>query len=281
MKLLFVFCEGPHDAQFLGRMLKESDQYAEFKKPIKDYPFPLNGYLNKKFKNRNIDEIRIGKTDNSIVPACAYCNIEQDSLILPISTGGMDKILESIALLEEIKNSFAPDILAYSEQGVENLSILFLYDADSRGVEATATLFNQRFAECFPAGTTISPNLWANLNGYSLGLFIFTGTDGNTGTLEDNIVELFRNSDANLFQDAESFVNNKFELITAGSDQLAHETKKKKGMLTACGQAERKNAGYSLTVVVRDSKLLNGAFNFEDNTAQWTKLLRLINGVFE
>lgn len=281
MRVLFVFCEGPHDAQFIGRILKDSGQYTEFKESLKNYPVPLKGYLNTKFKNQNIDEIRIGKPKHPLVPACVYHNVDRNSLILPISMGGMDKTEDTKTLFNEIKNSFALDILIRPESTVENFSVLFLYDSDSRGIVDTTTLFNKRFYDCFPDGTYISPNLWTKINEYRLGLFIFTGADGDTGTLEDNIVELFRNSDTSLVSAAQIFVSEKFEPITSDGDPLAYETKKMKGILTACGQAEKKNAGCALTVVVRDSKLLNGAFDFDDNTAQWTTLLNFINGAFE
>lgn len=32
MKVLFVLCEGSHDAQFIGRLLKDSGEYFEYEK---------------------------------------------------------------------------------------------------------------------------------------------------------------------------------------------------------------------------------------------------------
>jgi hypothetical protein len=38
MKILFVICEGRHDAQFIGRLLEESGQYGS--KALLVFPIP-------------------------------------------------------------------------------------------------------------------------------------------------------------------------------------------------------------------------------------------------
>jgi hypothetical protein len=280
MKVLFVMCEGPHDAYFVGRLLKESGHYSEFRTILQEYPSPLGDFIITKFRTRNVEEIRIGKPDNPLVPVCGFKNDNSNILVLPISLGGMDKIAETKKFLNEIMSSFAPDILQRNESKVVAVSILFTYDADARGVAETVALWNTRYATHLSEGNFITFAEWHNLNGFRLGLFVFSGTDGNTGTLEDNLLDLFRCKDAGLLADAQKYLEPKFEHMSSGGDQLAHETKLKKGVLTTCGQVEKGNAGYALTVVVRDTKLLDGAFDFNDQNAQWTKLFNMISGAF-
>lgn len=282
MKILFVFCEGPHDAHFIGRLLKQSGQYEEFQAALKDYPGPLDKFFTLKFKQQKIDEIRIGgKPDYPLVPVCGLKDKEKDFLVLPISLGGIDQTEKASTLLKEIENDFSADILFRHESKVERISILFLYDSDTRGIQATTELFNERFQDFLGSGVNISPDAWTTSpKGYPLSLFVFTKFDGNTGTLEDSLIELFRNHDKDLVEAAEKFLNEKFEAFTQNEDLGAYEAKKKKGVLTACGQTEKKIAGSALTVIIRDTQLLNNAFNFNDPNAQWTKLLKLINGAF-
>jgi len=281
MKVLFIFCEGPHDAHFIGRLLKESGQYHDFMEPLKQYPKPLDSFISKKYQNRNIEEIRIGKPDNPLVPVCGLKKNEDSFLVLPISFGGMDKTDEAKNLFKEIQNSFAPDILDMTNYDVKVVSNLFIYDADARGLSNTVNLWNERFSDCISTAAPLPVNAWTLEGNQRVALFVFTGADGDTGTLEDNLIDLFRSNDERLLEAAEIFLSPQFETISQNGDELAHETKKKKGILTICGQAEKKNAGYALTVVVRDTKLLDGVFDFSVQNAQWTKLLNLINGAFE
>ena len=279
MKVLFVFCEGPHDAFFLNRLLKASGQYEEYGARLKDYPTPLGAFIRNKFQSQSIDNVRIGKPNHPIVPICALKK-EEDCLVFPISLGGMDKFADAQSLLDEIRNSFAADILERPEVDVSSISVLFVYDADDRGVQETVTQWSSRFSEYLPADADPSTALWNKGNGYQISIFVFVGDDGNKGTLEDNLVSLFQKENPALLEQAENLLGNFFEANSAGGNELAYQTKKKKGILTICGQSEKKSAGYALTMVVRDTKLLNGAFDFTDDDAQWTKLLKTIDEAF-
>lgn len=279
MKVLFVFCEGPHDAHFVGRLLKASNQYRDYQDPLKKYPTPLGSFITNKFKTQNIDSIRIGKQSNPLVPVAAYKKVNEDTIILPISLGGMDKTEEAKTLLQEVRSSFAKDILDRPEIDVSEISILFIYDADSRGVKGTTDLWANRFSE-FTADIAPSHSEWSSQPGYRIGLFVFTGADGDKGTLEDNLIDLFRSKNNGLISAAEQLLESHFEDIPAEADEIAHRAKIKKGVLTICGQTERKSAGYALTIVVRDTALLEDVFDFTVQQAQWTKLLRFINGAF-
>ena len=280
MKVLFVFCEGPHDAHFVGRLLKASNLYQEYITPLKEYPTPLDKFISQKFQNRKIEDIRIGRPDNPLVPVCGLKNAEESVLVFPISLGGMDKTSETKSLLEEICDSFAPDILERPEFDINAISILFIYDADARGLAGTVQLWNDRFSDRFPDGIPAAAQ-WTEQTGYRIGLFVFTGSEEDKGTLEDNLIELFRITNTPLITEAESFLETHFEASANGGDEVAYATKRKKGILTICGQTEKKNAGYALSVVVRDTELLNDAFDFTDQNTQWTKLLNLVNGAFE
>lgn len=279
MKVLFIFCEGPHDAHFVGRILRSSENYHDYTATLRDYPTPLGQFIGGKFQNQKIDDIRIGKPNFPLVPVCCVKKSDDNFLVFPISIGGMDKTDDAKSLLEEILNSFAHDILERPEVGVSSISILFTYDADARGTLKTVQLWKQRF---FPA-IDFHPQAeeWIAQNGYRIGVFIFSGPEGNIGTLEDCLVELFRVTDSPLMEAATTFLEPRFETISANGDALAHETKFKKGILTICGQVEKVISGSALTVVVRDSKLLDGAFNFLDKNAQCTRLLHFINGAFQ
>ena len=281
MKILFVICEGPHDAQFVSRLLQESQNYQIYGKQIRDFPQPLNKFFSGKFENRSIQDIRIGKPDFPLIPICALKNIDSENLVLPIAIGGMDKFHEAINLLNEFSEYFAYDTLDVTASLIKGYSVLFLFDADSRGKDDTVDKFKIRFG---PYSAEITPEVlekWIPINNHGLSLFIFTGDDGVTGTLEDLILELFRKSSHAHVGDTESHFGIYFEACAAEGDPVTHASKQKKGVLTACGQMEKRNAGSALSVIIRDTVLLQNAFDFSDSTNQWSRLLLLINKSFE
>lgn len=281
MKILFVICEGPHDAQFVGRLLQESGQYTPYEQKLKSYPVPLGEFFATKFQNRSVQELRIGKPDFPLVPICAYSNQNSDGLVFPISIGGIDNFHQALSLIKEIEESFAADALEVAQSNVRGYSVLFLYDADSRGTKTTVKLFVERFKEHYSELDENVMSSWLTLRGHLLSLFIFTDLSGETGVLEDILLELFRKSAETHVGDAEAHFGTYFEALPHGGDEIAHEAKRKKGILTTCGQMEKQNAGSALTVVIRDTVLLKGVFDFTDKTSQWYRLLEHINDAFK
>ena len=279
MKLLFVICEGPHDAQFIGRLLQESGKYKSYDEPLKNYPSPLKEFISGRYNSLKIDEISIGRPKFPLVPICVYKMLEGGHLVLPVSMGGMDKHKLTIEFVEELYNSFASDVLRQSKSEIKSVSFLFIYDADSRGVDNTQNLFIERYSKTLTIQGDFQKEQWAGA-GSKYALYIFTGDDGDTGTLEDNLLMLFRINNKEWVNACDQHIQNRFEAMAHGGDETAHIAKINKAILTTCGQIEKVNAGYALTVVVRDTKLLQGAINFTDQQTPWSKLLNLINGAF-
>ena len=279
MKLLFVICEGPHDAQFVGRLLQESGKYESYDEQLKNYPSPLKEFISGKYTSQKIDEIRIGRPKFPLVPICAYKMLEGDHIVLPVSMGGMDQHRQTNEFVKELLNSFASDVLRQSKSVIESVSFLFIYDADSRGVDKTQELFMARYNETLTIQDDFQKEQWAGA-GSRYALFILTGDNGNTGTLEDNLLMLFRENDKEWVDACDHHIQNNFEAMANGGDVMAHRAKINKAVLTTCGQIEKANAGYALTVVVRDTKLLQGAINFTDQQTPWAKLLNIIDEAF-
>lgn len=277
MKILFVLCEGPHDAQFVGRLLHESDQYELYNQKLKNYPSPLGDFFAAKFQNRTVQELRIGKPDFPQVPLCAFKSKQNGGLVFPISLGGMDKYQDAIKLITEIEEALAADTLSVTNSDIHGYSLLFLYDADSRGKEGTIDLFINRFNKHYSSINNEVGRSWVNLREHLLSVFVFTDSSGETGVLEDALLDLFRLNAAAHVGDTENHFGTYFEACAEEGDKIAHEAKKKKGILTTCGQMEMQNAGAALTVVIRDTSLLNNAFDFTDKSTQWYMLLQHIN----
>lgn len=287
MKALFIFCEGKHDANFIGRLLKASGKYTEYDKKISEYPGNLKKYIIKKHADAGVDleKNRINRIPYPIVPVSALHNETGDFLVLPISLEGT-KPEVGLKLLKNIRNSFSlhaaeTDRAKSSDTpNIIGFSFLFIFDADSRGLQETINLFKKDYGDFSKDIANINHASWIILGETRLAVFVFTDHNGNTGTLEDIIVPIFSEKNKKLTDDAEIIVEHHFQKINPGGDMIAHNAKKKKAQITICGQQEKEIVGSALSVVLRDSVLLDNAFDFNNTHTQWFKLLNLVDHAF-
>ncbi len=118
MKLLFVFCEGPHDAQFIGRLLKESKQYIDYNEPLNNYPIPLGKFIEQLYGKQDISSININHPRPPLVPHCVSKKNNAEYLVLAIPLGGMDQYKIGKKLLDDIKEVFSFDVLRVTRNAV-------------------------------------------------------------------------------------------------------------------------------------------------------------------
>jgi hypothetical protein len=97
---------------------------------------------------------------------------------------------------------------------------------------------------------------------------------------EKLIIEQFSNKNQDLVTDAQSLLTKYFPPITEKEDHVAYDSKKRKGILTVCDQNEKELSGYSLNVIIRDTKMLSGVFDSNNANSQMTQLFQMIQSVF-
>ncbi|HDX8355317.1 TPA: hypothetical protein RQM97_003339 [Aeromonas dhakensis] len=271
MIVTFVICEGPHDAYFVGRLISQAQGYTVNENKLSDYPKEISEFILQRLASESADEIRLGKFSNPTIPICSYLNGE--NMVLPISVGGMNKVNEAKKLVADIVDSFNEKVLAVNYSTIKKIRMVFVYDADSRGVEETKRFFETHFLDIFDlAPENITIDTWIdNARKMPISLFIFREVGRDTGTLEDSLIGIFREQEEELVEQVRNIIDNRFEALGEHGDAIAYAAKKNKAILTACGQLEKRNAGSALTVVIRDTKLLDGVFNSERATP-WQSL---------
>lgn len=279
MKVLFILCEGPHDAQFVGRLITESKHFTPYEKKLQDYPSPLGSFFQNTIKNQSVEKIRLGKPDFPYIPLGAYISNSGDVLALPISMGGMTKYKEACNYINDIFGNFDEEVLKIEKSPIELISILIMYDADSRGKKATTNIFLEKFKDIIGEAENDISEKWMEVNNKKISLFVFTGDDGETGVLEDTILSLFKTGNHEFIKNIESNIDSHFEPIPENGDKIAYEAKKKKAILTSCGQLESNLAGAALTVVIRDTTLLKEKFDFSKDNSVQSQLLNRINTI--
>ncbi len=284
MNVLFVMCGGPHDAQFVGRLLRESARYSAYDARLSQWPRGIGAFVIGKFREQDVDGIRINKSQYPLVPMCALLSADKAMLVLPISLGGMDQHEKGKELLRDIEEDFAdPAVKAVpGNSDVANVAVLFLYDADDRGVNETVRLFKEsvRYGAHFDNLDDLEHGKWCFPKGYPLSVFVFAKDDGAQGTLEDYLEQCFGTSHKALYESAAGVSHQHFPAKDEAANALAHETKKKKAILTTCGQQDRDNAGASLAVIIRDTALLSVPLRNDQRNSVCGRLLALIESAF-
>ena len=278
MNVIFVLCEGPHDAQFVGRLLLESKKFSIYNSNLSNYPFPVGEFFQGKLKNRSVGDLRLGKPDFPLIPMGAYNNHDASTLVFPVSLGGMTKYDSTREFISELEVVFSPDALQVERSQIKSLSILLMYDADSRGAENTTKLFIEKFSGFYDLASDVAGK-WIKVRDHHVSLFVFTDADGQYGVLEDTLMKLFKKKAHHYIDNLTQHFDKNFEPRAIDGDLVAYEAKKKKAILTTCGQLEPRIAGSALTVVVRDSNLLTDAFDFSEHQSIHSRLLERIESI--
>ncbi len=153
MKILFILCEGPHDAQFLFRLLRASGKYDDPKWKIEEYPDPLPQFFKQNFQRQDLESIVIGQPEPLMVPAVSLKKKEAEDLVLIYIMGGESKKQYTLSLLKKLRvilPSEDKNLRYYTGQGGDNkYALLFFYDADNKGKQKVLDTFIERYEEHF------------------------------------------------------------------------------------------------------------------------------------
>ena len=133
-QIILIFCEGPHDVAFISRVLKVIGLNSNDSMKLGDYPPPLNQFLEKEAVKSDVAGLNLSEIRNNLLPSKTFSINE--SLVFLYSLGGDSKKVSRkdlfgkfIALIpydnEISKERFTTDT---------ELSVLYLFDADERGV---------------------------------------------------------------------------------------------------------------------------------------------------
>ena len=281
MNILFIFCEGPHDIQFIRRVLISSHEYEVYNDPITQYAPPLAGYFSHCITTQNLDAYQIGEPQPIKMPSTSLRSLDHNSLIIFYNMGGDSQVEYTLELLNELFRFIAPDptLSLYGTQaGENNYSLLFFYDADAMGIAERRATFCRDYDTFFEGLTDFPTENWQIKRGVPLGLFIFTGDDIEEGTLENTIIHLFTQCNPPLVEESKTLLVRYSNHIEG---TVAQRARKAKSILTICGQTEKDKAGYSLAVIIKGCAFLNNAFSFDDDTKMWNRILLMVNSAFD
>ena len=264
MKPIFVLCEGPHDVAFFGRLLKTAN-VKPYRETLNHYvPKALSAFLIERYRMRDIEGARF-RTGRGMVLECppifeaAYTLTDPSRLLLFHSCNGdnhLKAIGKFLSNLTELARAGAADV------GLPSFGVLFVRDADDRGIDARVDQLRAEFTEILKPVLPSIDQLTANDpdkivrdGDFSAGCCIFSAPDKNTGTLEDIVWPLLQPWMPPRMDEARQYVDTHGVADTAVARGQNPAAKRLKAALTIAGQMDA--PGYALSVVMRDTPAFN------------------------
>jgi hypothetical protein len=215
MKAVFVFCEGTHDVTFVVRSLGQVAQATWVSDPIGKLPSPLGPLLDpanpakpklesliaRRYSSRSLDDLRLQAAAHAPPPAFEAIVKKGDTIYVLVRCQGDAAANSGIELLGDVSAVLNP---AFGTE-VKEVAAAFLFDADDSLSQREAT-FAAEYAGILSGVTAPTHGKWVK-GSHRVGLYVFHGKAGQTGTLEDLIAPLIEAEWKGRWDGADSYLN--------------------------------------------------------------------------
>lgn len=248
-QLIAVLCEGPHDVAFINKILKTIGFKSNEATKIGGFPKPMNDFLKTEVEKSDIESLNIQEVKQALLPSNTL--YRDDSFLFLYSMGGDSKILSKA---QPMLNKFIS--LSLKEEGGYDealpkdtqLAMVFFLDADNKGVKARIDELNKEIEKNIGVKPFENSPFFEYSN-VKLGVFVFTGSDNNTGKLEDILIPLMIENNEKIFNDAETYLNTNYD------NKRVIYYDKTKSQIGVVGQLQ--NSGGSNAVCISKTDYIN------------------------
>jgi hypothetical protein len=259
---LLVFCEGPHDIAFVRMVLRKLMDFKKTELPFKDLPSPFNLLFKQSVLTHAVKDLSLDMAHKFFLPDTVLR--KDDHLILLFNCGGKPQYAKINTLLSDYLPMFKESrtFAQGAEEIVDSVRYLFLYDADSEGLDGVIQNVKREFSKIgeidFLADDwdETSTSVFGKSSG-NKAVFVW-GETQNKGTLEDILTPMFIQEHSELMDKATEAISSMFnwEISHTDPQRAVPEIERiKKSILTVAGQG--KKPGSSMNVILEQSGLLN------------------------
>ena len=248
MKAVLVFCEGKHDVVFVERSLGACAGCNRVRLPIRQLPSPFGasdsvplGLIATRLKKFAVEDLALDQ-ESSPTPVVESVveTPSKDVMFVLVSTGGKDKSAEALRLMRHVDTTMMSDDFDIKEHAVA-----FLFDADDEGLAATVAAFERRYGTYFGGITDAGHGRWNRTTTVPVGLCVFHGGAGNTGTIEHALAPMVQAAWRDRYAAAENFVADNSK---SGDAVSKSDGRRLKAVMTAAGQFD--NPGRPLATMI-------------------------------
>ncbi|WP_131931101.1 hypothetical protein [Burkholderia sp. SRS-25] len=260
-----MFCEGPHDAAFLNKLLKTQLSFKKVELKLSELPYPISNVLQQSFKTRAADDLRLDLAKKFFLPD--YILGRDEVLVMIFNYGGsnrkanMSPFLEKVFALLDTPTTF---VRAGQSANRAILSYIVFADADARGLigarhDISADLAMIGDSQWLSNSWQAIPDTTAVMQDSPFGTtaaYIWKKSAEDSGTLED-VVHECRSGHAGLNQTLD-FLDARFSWSPPADatpeQSCAIAAKRLKAAF--CVEGQREKPGMSLGVVLDQTDLL-------------------------
>jgi hypothetical protein len=288
---LFILTEGDHDSAFLYRILK-ANGFTSYSVKIKDYPAPLNSFLQTDIINVSIPEVKVQQARTRFLPY--YVMQKGDNLIFIYSIGGDSKNKIRTALVSALNAFNIDDVDDLAIQALPNtkMSVLYFFDADDKGTDFRVAQIIEEIKPAFPKfkfeeNSNYNSSTFYQIEDLKVGTYIFREVEEDKGMLEDIMLPLMQDGNEDIFLAAETFLTTN-TTCTLFKDKLKYDETEtflkkvnkqkyshRKSIIGTIGQLQK--SGKSNTVCISDADYLNNDKILNNHTC--IDIVELINKV--
>ena len=256
MKVIFIFCEGPHDISFLKVVLGlDKENFKIYKNKLSKYPTPLDEFYKMRLNEYTSLDLRFDEPIYPLLPSLTFTNKNEDTFLIFYNTGGKDKYDKIKIELNKIKGSLAKRIedlkieFGEDQDFISSFGFLFVYDADDDGIQTRFKDFKDNLlASISTESINLQPNQWDEAN--KIGCYIFAREKEEKGALEDILIPLIKESER--FKKAQEFINDQKK----DKDKVnKNQNKINKASITVAGQFLE--PGSAMTVILESKEFLD------------------------
>lgn len=267
--LVVVFCEGPHDVAFIARILKCAC-YKTYNEKIRNYPRPLNEIFEGALKNMEFAELKIDQVSSKLLPRKILKKGEQTVLLYALGGNRQFERAESLLRAFGDINDHTQRMSSTDEIGTIGAladlktSYIFFNDADL-DINNELNKLNS-FLRTFlgDANFNLSHNNKVEHQGSQYGAYFFSA-NGQTGALEDLLLEIMKDQNELIFTKSEEFYKEhcyddsvkKLNISCLENNPTESRNGKKfdkypkKSIITIAGQLQ--NSGKSQVAIIDDT----------------------------
>ena len=253
MKAVLVFCEGKHDVVFVERSLGACVGCDRIKLPIPQLPSPFGasdsvplGLIATRLRRFAVEDLALHEEDR---PTPAFESVvetpKKDLMFVLVSVGGKGKTKQALRLMEYVDATMLSD-----DFDIKEYAAAFLFDANKEGMAATIAAFRRGYGAYFGGIGAVGHGKWNQTSTVPVGLFVFHGAPGNTGTIEHDLAPMVQAAWRDRYAAAERFVADHSK---SGDEVLKSDGRRLKAVMTAVGQFD--NPGRPLSTVLGRSGL--------------------------
>lgn len=250
-----MFCEGPHDAAFVGRLLTKILDFKKMQLNLNRIPYPIGSVLVQSMKTRAAEDLRLDLAKKFFLPD--YCLSLDRVLVFIFNYGGANRPQSIPSFLKPVF-----DLLQepwFSKTPVAPLSYVIFADADEAGSDAARRSISSDLG-------VIGEHAWLNHDWNRFSEFdhaaeqetrfgrvaacIWRARDKDAGTLEDILLDCL--VDDSSFDKSRQFADSHFSWPGLS---VANTAKRAKAAICIEGQGEK--PGSSMAVMIDQSKMLS------------------------